>query len=662
MNPSSFPFDYSPKLLESILNVGADYICVKNVAGLYVYVNELHATLYNAKPQDMIGKTAAQWMGQDQFDRWQVEDVAIIKEGRTRHFQPHSRTTGDGRVRWFDSVKIPFTDEQSGQQLLLVIHRDITHLKEAEQERNALRDHAAQTDKRLQSILRNSLDSITCYEAVRNESGKIYDFRLTLVNPAAEKRLGEPAASLVGKSLVKTFPHLIANGLYYKFVSVVDTGQAIEMDYASPRTEPPRWYRLAAVKQDDGLVVFFTDINDRKAAEQAVLEAKDRAESADRAKGAFLATITHELRTPMNGILGFTNLLLDTKIDADQRDYLDTIRRSGKSLLTLIDELLDLSKIEAGKLELEIHEFVLRDCLRDALALFTPEAKKKNLQLQVTIPDDVPSTIVADPTRLRQVVVNLLSNALKFTTKGRIDFNLRLDSGAAQGDAIVFEVRDTGIGMAPEVLKRLFQPFEQGDSSVTRRYGGTGLGLVICKRLIELMKGEIEVNSVPGQGSIFRFYLPYQVPERVPSTKTRRLIATTSRLKLSQTTTLSGAGRDLRILVAEDNSVNMRVAQLILERLGYRADAVTNGLECLEAVQQESYDVIFMDMQMLEMDGVECTRRIRSMDLPIYIVAMTADARSMARDQCLAAGMNDYITKPLSQAEMRRVLKQALTR
>jgi signal transduction histidine kinase/ActR/RegA family two-component response regulator len=532
----------------------------------------------------------------------------------------------------------------------MVIFSDITA-------RQGLAQQLAESRRLLDGMLGGALDGAIAYEAVRGARGEIADFRVLLINPAAERMTGRSAADVLGHRLLELFPFLVGGLLVEKFRQVVETGEAADFEYVSERY-PGRWYRIAAAKMGDGLAVSYSDITARKRVEQELREAKEVAEAADRAKGDFLAMISHELRTPMNGVIGFTNLLFDTGPTPVQQQYLDTIRESGQSLLRLIDDILDFSKIEAGKLELERHPFDLRDCVHDAALLLSPEAHRKGLVLTHDIDEAVPLSLFGDPTRLRQVLVNLLSNAVKFTAAGRVALRVSLgplDPGG--GRSLLFEVEDTGIGMAPAVLARLFTPFTQADSSTSRRFGGTGLGLAICRRLVELMEGSIEVRSTPGQGSVFRFRLPcrpFFAPGQAERVRERPAPKAPDGL-------MSGFAQrhPLRIFVAEDNSVNMRLILLLLEHMGYRGEAGTNGLECLQAVRHRHYDVILMDMQMPEMDGLECARALRAEGIGVHIIALTADAFGGARERCLEAGMNDYITKPITRADLQRALREA---
>jgi len=396
--------------------------------------------------------------------------------------------------------------------------------------------------------------------------------------------------------------------------------------------------KLSDNKQD--YICIAQNISEIKKTHERLREAKLKADQANKAKGEFLANMSHEIRTPLNGIIGLNQLMLHTDLSDNQKEYANMLQFSADSLLGLINDILDFSKIEAGKLDIEEYEFSVKDLINGVCTIFQTQVDKKNLLLETEVDEGIQDVLIGDMARIRQVLVNLISNAIKFTKQGKIFISVLLHEESETKQLLKFSVRDTGIGI-PEAKKELiFESFSQADSSTTRKYGGTGLGLSICRKLVWLMRGEMDVFSREKQGSTFWFTLPLEFKP------------VENNLEIREESEAYNNTKKLQVLLVEDNIINQKVARRILLNSNYEVDIANNGEEAVAMFTKSNYNLMLMDLQMPVMDGFVATKRIRMQDSNIPIIALTANAMKGDKEKCLAAGMDGYTTKPIHEAKL----------
>jgi PAS domain S-box-containing protein len=622
------------RMLAHALESADECIGISDLENRLLYVNAAFLRTYGYTEDEVIG-----------------QHVDIVRSARTSletQNEIHPATlagnwsgelwnrTKDGREFPISLAASVVYDENGRRIARTGIARDISDRKRAEQELRSSEEKFRQLAENIREVF-----------WMMPPSGD----EILYVSPAYEQVWGKSCASLYQNpmSWAESIHPDDAIGAHALFTKQIQ-GEPVDSEYRI-RTHDgkEKWIRDRAfpIRSENGQLIrvagIAEDITDRKHYEEALIQARQAAESANVAKSRFLANMSHEIRTPMNGVIGMAQLLLETELTPEQRRFAEVVQSSGRALLTLIDDILDFSKIEARKITLEKRSFSLRHTIEEVVQLLGTQAKTKGLDFVARVSPDIPAMLRGDSFRLRQVLTNLAANAIKFTKTGGVVLEAALESRDDGRIAVGFRITDTGIGIRPEKLGQLFQPFAQADVSTTRKYGGTGLGLTISKQLVEMMEGSIGVHSQEGRGSTFWFTAVFDpAPEAHPSAGER-----------NEPVVGRIAAQNVRILLAEDNAVNREVILAQLRKLGYQATSVENGAEAVKAVGNGGYSLVLMDCQMPVMDGFEAAGRIRGLHCPdIPIVAVTADATPSDRDRCLKAGMNDYMAKPV---ELRRL-------
>jgi PAS domain S-box-containing protein len=630
------------EFIQRVLDTDPNLIFVKDRHGNFLFVNQALARLFGKRPEEVVNNSNhAVLARKEEIDLYNQTDARVLANMETVTME-EPVTLGSGEVRWLQTLKTPLR-RADGELCVLGISVDITERKRATE--------SLEEQKEFLQTLIDALPDVVF--------AKDRDARLTLVNDAFCRTTGISEQDALGTTTFDLYHHEEATVAAEMDQAVFRTGEVTRAEeWVTSRTGRRGLFETIKVPHRNargetiGLIGVSRDIIERKEFEEELVRAKEQAVAAAVAKSQFLANISHEIRTPLNGVIGMASLLLTTVLDAEQADYAETIQASGNTLLALINDILDFSKMESEHLSLEAQPFELASCVTRAVSMSAPLAREKGLHLTTELAAALPRHVVGDAVRLCQVLGNLINNAVKFTDRGAVAVTAGIQTRSGDELELLFAVRDTGIGIPADKLHMLFERFTQVDNSTTRRHGGSGLGLAISKRLVERMGGRIWVDSAPGEGSTFSFSIRSALPGG-EELRELELLA-----KMHQTVPHPPT-RALRILVAEDDAINRKVAVALLDQLGHVVDVATNGSEVLAALEKSRYDIVFMDLHMPIMDGLATTRAIAARwphGARPAVIAMTADAMQGDRERCLTAGMQDYLSKPVTLESLGAVL------
>jgi PAS domain S-box-containing protein len=624
--------DYYKKAIDSHAIVS-----VTDVQGNISYVNEKFCELAKYTFSELIGKNHV-IINSGYHDKVFFRDLwNTILSGKIWKGEIRNRAK-DGSIYWVDATIVPFLDETKKPYQFVAIRNDITRLKEQERE--------------LSNFFRLAVD-LLCIVTVEGRFLKVSESFPAALDMTEEELLNSSFMDLIHPedriATAKEMEKLAAGGTSIDF----------ENRY---RKKDGTYLQLSwkgSMNREDGLIYgTATDITKKKEVEERLIQSKIEMEKA-KAKDTFLANMSHEIRTPLNAIIGFNDLLRQTNLDREQQGHVEIIGNALKNLSVIINDILDLSKLESGKLELEKRPFSIESLVKQVVQMHLVRAKAKNLKLMLNFDSEIPEYVIGDETRLSQILINLLSNAIKFTEQGSVEIKATELSRVNHSVIVRFSVKDSGIGIDPAKLNLVFERFTQAEDYTTRMYGGTGLGLNIVKSLVDLHRGTLHVESTPGKGSEFAFELTYPISAESPEEQD------THRDSKTSATSLKG----LRVLVVEDNEHNQILAKTYLERSGAQVEIAGNGLLGLQALTKSSFDVVLMDIQMPVMDGLQTTERVRNeLLLELPIIGCSAHALESEKARCLEAGMNDYITKPYTEQDLinafarRKLIKSETTK
>ena len=613
-------------------NTSSDLMCIADISGYFKKLNPSWENILGYSKEELLSRPFVDFIHPDDVEKTLSVINGNLKSGIPVFSFENRYRCKDGTYKWLIWTSNPFPE----QGVTFAIARDITLRKQVEQER-----------EQFYMFFQTSSDIMV----IADPNGA---FKRT--NPACMEILGYSEEELVAKPFIDFVHPDDKQETLDEMARQQEIGYSFKFENRYMCKDGSfRWLSWSAVYNADENCTYATarDVTERKLTDEALKQAKAAAESANRAKSEFLANMSHEIRTPMNGVFGMTQLLEMTALTQEQQTYVDSLKMSGKNLLSLINDILDLSKIEAGKIKLEVEAFSLHHCINNIALIQKQITDEKGLVLNLDFAEEIPRVLLGDQLRVRQILQNLLGNAVKFTPRGSITVSTQLIERHDSSIRIRIAVRNTGIGISPEVIDNIFQSFIQEDGTITRKYGGTGLGLTISRRLAELMGGNITVESSPGAGSCFTVSLPFSVG--------RDSIATR---EAPHKTDVYWNGPPLHILFVEDDQVNTVFGTSLLRKLGHNVTVAGNGRECLDMLERDCFDIVLMDINMPIMSGEEALREIRGKEqgTPLHqpVIAVTAYSLLGEKERFVDEGFDGYISKPLAIMELLNEMKRVL--